>query len=149
MAILYPASLANLVVEVGTRHCHQTLLIELWLSLAHNYCSKCHKIHHNEVIMSAMVSQITSLTVVYSTVHSGSDQRKHQSSASLAFVWGIHRWLVNSPHKGPVTWKVFPFHDVIMISWDPICHFKWCRLVYKRDGIINGHRKLGEIYLTF
>ena len=64
--------------------------------------------------MGAMASQITSLTVVYSTVYSGGDQRKHQSSASLAFVRGIHRWPVNSPHKGPVTRKMFPFDDVIM-----------------------------------
>ena len=47
--------------------------------------------------------------------YSGADQRKHQSSASLAFVWGIHRWVVNSPHKWPVTRKMFPF-DVIMIN---------------------------------
>ena len=40
--------------------------------------------------------------------------KKHQSSASLAFVRGIHRGPVNSPHKGPVTRKMFPFHDVIM-----------------------------------
>ena len=66
--------------------------------------------------MSAMVSQITSLTIVYSTVYSGADQRRHQSSASLAFVRGIHRWPVNSPHKGPVTRKMFPFDDVIVIS---------------------------------
>ena len=65
--------------------------------------------------MSATVSQITSLTIVYSTVYSGTDQRKHQSSASLAFVQEIHRWPVYSPHKGPVTWKMFPFDDVIMI----------------------------------
>ena len=39
---------------------------------------------------------------------------KHQSSASLAFVRGINRWPVNSPHKWPVTWKMFPFDDVIM-----------------------------------
>ena len=50
-----------------------------------------------------MASQITSLRIVYSTVYSGPDQRKHQISASLAFMRGIHRWLVNSPHKGPVT----------------------------------------------
>ena len=68
------------------------------------------------VIMSAMASQITSLTIVYSTVYSGADQRKHQSSASLAFVRGIHRWPVNSLHKGPVTRKMFPFDDVIMFS---------------------------------
>ena len=59
--------------------------------------------------MGAMASQITSLTIVYSTVHLGVDQRKHQSSASLAFVRGLHRWLVNSPHKRPVTQKIFPF----------------------------------------
>ena len=58
--------------------------------------------------------QITSLTVVYSTVYSGADQGKHQSSASLAFVRGIHRSPVNSPHKWPVTRKMFPFDDVIM-----------------------------------
>ena len=59
-------------------------------------------------------SQITSLTIVCSTGYSGADQRKHQSSASLAFVRGIHRCPVNSPHKGPVTRKMFPFDDVIM-----------------------------------
>ena len=60
-----------------------------------------------------MASQITSLTIVYPAVYSGADQGKHQSSASLAFVRGIHRWPVNSPQKWSVTWKVFPFHDVI------------------------------------
>ena len=64
--------------------------------------------------MGAIASQITSLPVVYSIVHSGADQRKHQSSASLAFVRGIHRWPVNSLHKWPVTRKMFPFDDVIM-----------------------------------
>ena len=57
--------------------------------------------HCNDVIMSVMASQITSLTIVYSTVSSGADQRKHQSSGPLAFVRGIHGWPVNSPHKWP------------------------------------------------
>ena len=65
--------------------------------------------------MSTMTSQITSLTIVYSTVCSFADQRKHQSSASLAFVRGIRRWPVNSLHKGPVTRKMSPFDDVIML----------------------------------
>ena len=65
--------------------------------------------------MSAIASQITGVSIVYSTVCSGADQRKHQSSASLAFVRGIHRWPVDSPHKGPVTRKIFPFDDVIML----------------------------------
>ena len=66
--------------------------------------------------MSAIGSQITSLASVYPTVHTGTDQRKHESSASLAFVRRIHRWPVNSPHKGPVTRKLFPFDDVIMCA---------------------------------
>ena len=71
--------------------------------------------------MNAMASQITSLTIVYSAVYSGKDERKHQSSASLAFVRGIHRWPVNSPHKGPVTQKMFPFDDVIMMKRARTC----------------------------
>ena len=70
--------------------------------------------HYCDVIMGAVASQITSLTIVYSTVYSDADQRKHQSSASLAFVRGIHRGPVNSPHKWTVTRKMFPFDDVIM-----------------------------------
>ena len=77
-------------------------------------------IHYDDVIMTTMASQITSLTVVNSTVYSDADQRKHQSSASLAFVWGIHRGPVNSPHKGPVTRKMFPFDDVIMHFTDAV-----------------------------
>ena len=72
--------------------------------------------------MSAMSSQITSLTIVYSSVYSGADQRKHQSSASMAFARGIHRGPMNCPHKGPVTRKMFPFDDVIMWGgqmWEP------------------------------
>ena len=57
--------------------------------------------------MGTMAYKITNLTIVYSTVYSGADQRKHESSVSLAFV--------NSPHKRPVTRKIFPFDDVIII----------------------------------
>ena len=60
--------------------------------------------HYGDVIMGAIASQITSLTIAYSNVYSDADQRKHQSSASLAFVWGIHQWprwipLTNSQRK--------------------------------------------------
>ena len=72
-------------------------------------------IHCNDVIMSAMASQIISLVTVYLTVNSGADKRKHQSSASLAFVRGIHLWSVNSPYKGPMARKMFPFDDVNII----------------------------------
>ena len=71
--------------------------------------------------MSTIAYQITSLTIVYSTVYSGADQRKHQSSASLTFVRGIHRGLLNSPHKWPVTRKIFPFDDAIMLQE------QWCQ----------------------
>ena len=65
--------------------------------------------HYGDVIMGTMASQITSLTIVYSTLYSGADQRKHQSSASLDFVGPV-----NSSHKWPVTPIMFPFDDVIL-----------------------------------
>ena len=77
------------------------------------YVKTKHK-HYSDVIMGAMASQITILMIVFPTVYSGADHRKQQSSASMAFVRGIHRWPVNSPHKWPVTRKMFPFNDVIM-----------------------------------
>ena len=82
--------------------------------------------HYNDVIMGAITSLITSLTIVYSTVYSDADQRKLKSSASLAFVWGIHRGPVNSPHKWPVTRKMLPFDDVIMLLWI----FPWAPLIF-------------------
>ena len=70
--------------------------------------------HHNDVIMTTMASEITSLTVVYLTVYSDADQRKHQSSASLAFVWGIHRdrWIPRT--KGQLRGKCF---HLMTSSW--------------------------------
>ena len=64
--------------------------------------------------MSTMASQITGVSIVYSIVGKGPDQRKHQSSTSLASVRKIHRWPVNSSHKRPVTRKMFPFEDVVI-----------------------------------
>ena len=76
---------------------------------------RCHDIEHYSVVMiSAMASEITGVSIVYATVSSGADQGKHQSSASLASVRGIHRWPVNFPHKVPVTRKMFPFDDIIL-----------------------------------
>ena len=68
----------------------------------------------SDVIVGAMVSQITSVLSVYSTICSGVKEKKYQSSAPLAFVRGIHWWPLNSPHKGPVTWKMFSFGPFIM-----------------------------------
>ena len=70
--------------------------------------------HYSDVIMSMNTSQITSLMIVYSTIYSGADQSKYQSSASLTFVMGIHWWPVTCLHKGPVTRKMFPFDDFVM-----------------------------------
>ena len=89
--------------------------------------------HYHDVIMSAMASQITSFTIVYSTVFSGADQRKHQSSASQAFVQGIHRWPVNSQHKWPVTRKMFPFDDVIMSNPKDMIKIVWYMTITKYD----------------
>ena len=84
--------------------------------------------------MSTMACQITSLTIVYSTVYSSADQRKHQSSASLAFVRGTHRWPVNSPHKWPVTRKISPLDDVIMwthFACTVLTSTLFCTMLYK------------------
>ena len=79
------------------------------------HISKYMKRHHDDAIMSTMAYQVTGVSIVCSTVYSGADQRKHQSSASLAFVRVIRRWPVNSSYsKGPVTRKMLPFDDVIM-----------------------------------
>ena len=90
-------------------------LRRLVICLASTIWKKC--THYGDVKMGPMASQIISLTIV-PTVYSDADQRKHQSSASLAFVRGIHRGPVNSPHKWPVTRKMFPFDDVIMQNND-------------------------------
>ena len=91
--------------------------------------------------MGAIASQITSLMIVYPIVYSDAGQRQHQSSASLAFVRGIHRWPVNSPHKWPVTRKMFPFDDVIMTSmWDVITH----TCPYFKGGWVQPPSKLGH-----
>ena len=95
-------------------------------------------IHFSDVTMGTMASQITSLTVVYSTVCSGADQRQRQNSASLAFVRGIHRWPVNSPHKEPVTWKMLPFDNVIMRKSQNIAII-WARVL---SIWIKKHRKI-------
>ena len=78
-------------------------------------------LHYSDVIMSGMASQISSLTIVYSTVHSsGADQRKHQSSVSQVFVRGIHPWPMNQPVTSEFpaqrasNAENFPFDDVIM-----------------------------------
>ena len=91
-------------------------------------CTNPSPSHHDDVIMGTMASQITSPTIVYS-FYSGADQRKHQSSASLALVRGIHRGPVNFLLKWPVTRKMFPFDDVFM------CGVLLCKLTFWGEDI--------------
>ena len=95
-------SLSNGLLLI-TWHCPQTKLSLMWtgeLPVLPLYirCTTL-QLHYIYVIMSAIASQITSLTIVYSTVHSDADERKLQSSASLAFGMGINRWPVTSRTK--------------------------------------------------
>ena len=100
-------------------------------------CIYCPIHHYGDVIMGAIASQITSLTIAYSTVYSEADQRKHQSSASLAFVCGIHRGLVNSPHSNAenvsIWWR---HHDsaIIIIVRD--------MFVWRNRSNLAGRRRL-------
>ena len=101
-------------------------------------CGVFGKSHYDDVIMDAMASQITSLMIVYSTFYSGADQNKQQSSASLAFEWGIHRGPVNSPHKWPVTRKMFPFDSIFrLVSWinhlPPACWSTFWKSIFKQQ----------------
>ena len=108
---LWYQNLGRFSISANTRRWHTMYVIYLAL-------------HYDDVIMTTMASQITSLTVVYSNVYSDADQRKHQSSASLAFVWGIHRdrWIPRT--KGQLRRKCFH----LMTSSCNRCH------VDKRNG---------------
>ena len=118
--------------------------------------------HYSDVIMGTIASEIASLTIVYSTIYSDADQRKHQSSASLAFVWGIHRGPVNSPHKWPVTRKMFPFDDVIMLTPIPLSFWKasvdsnhgniystGCNLCMRCTRLLDDLFRNGTFYILF
>ena len=95
--------------------------------------------HYCDVIMDVVAPQITSLTIVYSAVYSGADQRKHQSPVSLAFVRGIHRWI--PPHKWPVTRKMFPFDDVIMLHPCAIISVQ-IEILFKELILLTAHCKI-------
>ena len=107
--------------------------------------------------MSAMTSKITGVSIVCSTVSSGTDQRKHQSSAPLAFVRRIHRSPLNSPHKSSATRNMFPFDDVIMNGFTPLVtnnvevkfgiYIIFCRLFmqkWRKSRSLPNHRPKGE-----
>ena len=102
-----------LIITVDIGSCQFDIIEWLWCYYGH---------HYFDVIMTMMASQITSLTVVYSTVYSDADQRKHQSSTSLAFVWGIHRdrWI---PHaKGQLRGRCF---HLMTSSCTARLYFSW------------------------
>ena len=88
--------------------------------------------------MSAMESQITSLTIAYSSVYSRRRWKKTSKLRITGLVRGIDRWPVNSPHKGPVTRKVFPFEDVIML-WElevwSMFYLSHCTVVFDRASL--------------
>ena len=127
--------IANLPLNIHMLYYIYAVQYIVW-GLSSHHCCKCYhnelihnwQSHYSDVKMGTIASQITSLTIVYSADYSDADQRKHQSSSSLAFVWGIHRGPVNSPHKWPVTRKMFPFDDVIVRTLDTrfIVHVTGC-----------------------
>ena len=79
-------------------------------------CFHLHSSHSDAVTSKRARYQITGVSIVCSIVCSGANRTKHQSSATMAFLRGIHRWPLKPPHKGPVTRKMFPFDDVIMLQ---------------------------------
>ena len=112
--------------------CLPTTVIQVWTICLRNLIN-----HYCDVIMSPTASQITSLMIVYSIVYSGTDIRKHQNSTSLAFVRGIHRRPVNSPHEWPVTRKMFPFDDVIMCIGPGRCGNNFRSVSYDKSMLVQ------------
>ena len=100
----------SLFNPITKKSCKARRIHEGWQALAMTWKT----FHYSDVIMSAMTSQIIGVSIVYPTVCSGADQRKHQSSASLAY----------SQHKGPVTRKRFPFDDFLMFMWNILIKFQ-------------------------
>ena len=102
------ASLKDMGAKPQQTKCKHYIYLRIWnvILLYYAYDNKI-IIHYDDVRMGAIASQITSPRIVYSTVYSDADQRKHQSSASLAFVWGIHRdrWIPRI--KGQLRGKCF------------------------------------------
>ena len=129
-----------ITTEVKTKRCSHDILSGMSHSsgetnknsFASRYTSCLQMMHYGDVIMGVLASQITWPTIVYSKVYSGADQRKHQTSASLAFVRGIHRRPVNSPHKWPGTRKMFLFDDGIMGT-----RLQMYGLIMDRDNILT------------
>ena len=112
-----------------------------WLLIQNKATQDC---HYSNVIMGDMASQITSISTVCSVVCSGAHQRKHQSSVSLAFVMGIHRWPVDSSHRGPVMRKMFPFDDAIICifygmycTWAEVTSMVSMSLIRKTVGSVD------------
>ena len=131
------------------------LLQKLWEDGPHesvnNFAVSTTMQHHSDVIMSMMTSPTIGVSMVYSTICSGADHRKRQRSVPLAFVRGSHRWPVNSPHKGPVTWKnvfiLWRHHDayilhgircILCLCGHVACHMPFAHyfLISIRNGII-------------
>ena len=91
-------------------------------------------LHYNDVIMSAIASQINRLTIVYSTVYSDGDQRKHQSAASLAFVRGIHRWIPHTKASNAENFSVWwPHHDSTI---DANCNDNYITLCHTKPRVV-------------
>ena len=108
-------------------------------------------LHYNDVKTGAIASQITSLMIVFLTVYSDADQRKHQSSVSLAFVRGIHRGPVNSPHKWPVTRKCFHLMTSSWVQVESVVHnisYKQRVLMHRHQGW-NVRHGLCHIYMRY
>ena len=101
------------------------MLLVVWVSmtLKQSHCNET-LWHYGDVIMGTIASQITSLIWLFTQPFIQTQiKKKHQSSTSLAFVRGIHRRLVNSLHKWPVTRKMFPFDDIIMDTITVVYHW--------------------------
>ena len=123
-------------------------------------------LHNNNVIMSAIASQITSVSIACSTVGSGADPKKHQNSATQAFVRGIHRSPVNSPKKASnaenvFIWSRHHWFNMICTKMNTTCplqgHYRWEKFAkhllelrsIDRTCLISGSYSIMELHLVY
>ena len=138
--LLWPyGTLINNAIECGQGRFCMGYLFQISSQLE---CARIYAVmlvlHYNDVITSAMASQSTCLTIVYWTIYSGTDQRRHQSSASLAFVRGIHRWPVKFPSQRASN------AENVSIWWR---HHDFGAMPYCNTGIILAIPQAGHLYV--
>ena len=99
--------------------------------------------YYNDIIMGTMASQITSITIVFSIVYSDTDQRKHQSSASLAFMWAVPgefpAQMASNAQNVSIWWRHHVVSFPVVYASNPVCCHQFMVLICGQMGHSHSH----------